>query len=104
MGDKLTEINSWDEVPDFGNEDEEDEFWSKHSLGPALLEQMRPASESGGPPALQIPQSLRELGMTPEIARRLQRIARIKRSRPEDLVLEFLTDRLREEEKRIGIR
>lgn len=103
MGDKLTEINSWDEVPDFGSEDEEDEFWSRHSLGPALLAQMRPASETNGPPALEIPQSLRELGITPEIAHRLQRIARIRGSRAEDLISEFLTDRLYEEERRAGI-
>ncbi|MBA2691633.1 MAG: hypothetical protein H0U65_03945 [Rubrobacter sp.] len=104
MGDKLTKINSWDEVPEFKSEDEEDEFWGKHSLGPALLDQMRPASESGGPPALEIPQSLREIGITPEVARRLQRIARIRGSRLEDLISEFLTDRLHEEEQRTGIR
>ncbi|MGH3087708.1 MAG: CopG family antitoxin [Rubrobacteraceae bacterium] len=104
MGEKLKEINSWDEVPEFGNEDEEDEFWSKHALGPALLEQMRPASELGGPPALKSMRELKKLGVTPETARRLQRIARIKGVQPEDLIHEFLTDRLREEEKRIGVK
>ncbi len=104
MENKPNEINSWDEVPDFESEVEEDEFWSKHALGPALLDQMLPASGSGIPPALEIPPSLRELGITPEVARRLQRIARIKGERTEDLIREFLTDRLHEEERRAGIR
>ncbi len=103
MGEKLKEINSWNEVPEFGNEDEEDEFWSTHALGPALLEQMRPASETGGPPAIKAQRMLKELGITPDIAQRLQRIARIKGMQPEDLVHQFLSDRLHEEEKRAGV-
>lgn len=103
MGEKPREINSWNEVPEFGSEDEEDEFWSTHALGPALLEQMRPASETGGPPAIKASWALKESGITPDIAHRLQRIARIKGVQPEDLVREFLSDRLHEEEKRAGV-
>lgn len=104
MEEKLKEINSWNEVPEFRNEDEEDEFWSTHALGPTLLDQTRPASETGGPPALKTSQALREIGITPEVTHRLQRIARLKGVGPEDLVREFLADRLHEEEKRAGIR
>lgn len=102
MGEKPKEINSWDEVPKFESEDEEDEFWSGHVLGPGLLDRMRPAPE--GPPALEISPSLRELGITSETARRIQRIARIKGERTENLIREFVTDRLHEEERRAGIR
>lgn len=38
---ELIEIQSWDEVPAFENEDEEDTFWATHSLGKELLKQFR---------------------------------------------------------------
>lgn len=40
---QLQEIHSWDEVPAFENEAEEDVFWSTHSLGDELLAQPKPA-------------------------------------------------------------
>jgi hypothetical protein len=40
----MSVINSWDEVPEFVNEEEEHEFWALHSLGGALLDQMVPVS------------------------------------------------------------
>lgn len=36
----MIEINTWDEVPQFNNEDEEAEFWSHHCLGDEALEKM----------------------------------------------------------------
>ena len=40
---QMTEIDSWDEVPDFASDDEERDFWDTHSLGPALLDTFEPA-------------------------------------------------------------
>lgn len=37
---KMTEISSFDQVPEFGGEEEEAEFWATHSLGEGLLESM----------------------------------------------------------------
>jgi hypothetical protein len=51
--DDLPEINSYDEIPAFDNEDEEHEFWSTHALGPGLLETMGRAT---------VTERLREIG------------------------------------------
>ena len=45
--DGLVPVNSLDEIPSFANEDEEHEFWTTHSFGPGLLEQMRPGFLEG---------------------------------------------------------
>jgi mannose-6-phosphate isomerase-like protein (cupin superfamily) len=37
----FTEINSWDEVPEFADEDEEARWWDTHCLGPELLKRFR---------------------------------------------------------------
>jgi hypothetical protein len=44
----LPEINSYDEIPAFRSEDEEDAFWSTHTLGQGLLNNMarRPLTEA----------------------------------------------------------
>ncbi len=39
---KLTPIDSWDEVPEFGSEAEEQAFWDSHTLGEPLLKAMQP--------------------------------------------------------------
>ena len=36
----MMEIRSFDEVPEFGSEEEEAEFWASHSLSDGLLEKM----------------------------------------------------------------
>lgn len=43
--DDLHEIHRWDEVPAFENEDDEDAFWSTHSLGDELLAQLKPVRD-----------------------------------------------------------
>ncbi len=39
--DDLPEVNSYDEIPAFENEDEEHKFWSTHALGDGILKTMR---------------------------------------------------------------
>jgi hypothetical protein len=41
----LIPIESLEEIPVFANEDEEADFWSTHSFGEKLLEQMRPLDD-----------------------------------------------------------
>lgn len=36
----MKEIHSFEEVPEFENEEEEAEFWATHSLGDGLLDKM----------------------------------------------------------------
>jgi hypothetical protein len=43
-------LHSLDEIPEFATEDEEDEFWATHSLGPELLDQMGPPPPGLLPP------------------------------------------------------
>lgn len=42
---ELIPVESLDEIPAFTSEDEEAEFWSTHSFGEALLEQMGPLDD-----------------------------------------------------------
>jgi hypothetical protein len=39
---QLTEVQSWEEVPEFASEAEEADFWATHSLGEMLLAEMAP--------------------------------------------------------------
>jgi hypothetical protein len=62
---KLTPIDSWDEVPEFASEAEEQAFWDSHTLGEPLLEAMQPRAENDPdlPPAREktIPDEVRRL-------------------------------------------
>jgi hypothetical protein len=40
----LLEVNSYDEIPAFASEDQEDAFWSTHRLGERMLKGMKPRS------------------------------------------------------------
>jgi len=51
--DDLPEINSYDEIPAFDNEDDEHEFWSTHTLGEGILKTMQRRS---------LADALREIG------------------------------------------
>lgn len=37
----MTPVSDWSEVPEFATEKEEHDFWSCHSLGESLLNQMK---------------------------------------------------------------
>jgi len=46
----LKPIQRLEEIPPFASEAEEAEFWSTHSFGEALLEQMKPLPQDVLPP------------------------------------------------------
>jgi hypothetical protein len=48
--DDLIPVNSLDKIPRFASEHEEHEFWSTHSLGQPLLDQMKPVEDGSLPP------------------------------------------------------
>lgn len=70
----MTEIRSFDEVPEFESEAEEAEFWATHSLGGELLEKMERRNrilegrEYSGKVNLRMPKSLHR-----DLARRAER-------------------------------
>jgi hypothetical protein len=43
-------VTSLDDVPDFGSEAEEAEYWDTHELGGEALEKMGPLDDILGPP------------------------------------------------------
>lgn len=98
---RLTEIQSWDEVPNFASEAEEAEFWSTHALGDALLDRMEPIPESELPLDIRRtrPVSVR---LGEDVVERLEALARRRNVTPQALVKGFIVDGLNEGEAREG--
>ena len=103
-------INSWDEMPNFADEEEEAEFWATHDTGKALLDQMQPVPLDGGgelPPARSTSSYSRtrpvSVRLDEDVLRRLKAVAAKKRKGYQSLLKEFLVERLYEEEKREGL-
>jgi hypothetical protein len=97
----LTEIHSWDEVPQFGTEAEEAEFWATHSLGEELLvEEPNADPDFPRPRARTKPVSFR---FDDDTLSRLKVVAKKKHTGYQTLAKQFVLERLYEEEKREGI-
>lgn len=98
----MQQIHSFDEVPDFQNEDEEDEFWSTHDLGQEILDQMAPPPEGLLPPprSVSVPRPIR---LEWDTVRRLKALAARKGKGYQALLNEYVLERLEEEEKREGL-
>jgi hypothetical protein len=80
---KHIEIQSWDEVPAFADEDEEADFWSTHSLGQALLNTMAPPPPGLLPPARGEPGGRRSnAAVATAFMAMVHRIERIEDRRP----------------------
>jgi hypothetical protein len=99
---ELTPINDWSELPDFANEDEEHEFWSTHSLGERLLEQMEPVDDDELPPPRSRTRPV-AVRFDDDTIKRLRGLARLKGKGYQTLLKEFVVERLYEEEKRAGL-
>jgi hypothetical protein len=101
----MTEINSWDEVPAFANEDEEHEYWSTHCLGPGILSQMKHRWEEPDPdPRLPSPRPVSiRLRLEGETYVRLRRLAHRRGVAYKALLRELLVERIWEEERREGL-
>lgn len=99
---QLGEIQSWDDVPDFETEAEEAEFWDTHTLGERLLDRMEAIPDGVLPPA-----SVRTVPITfrlgQDALRRLQALADRRQRGYQALILDFVLERLHEEEQREGL-
>ena len=98
---QMQEIHSFDDVPEFTSEDDEAAFWSSHSLGREILDQMGPLSDNLVPTRERTrPVAVR---FDADILRRLRVLAVKKHKGYQTLLKEFVVERLYEEEKREGI-
>jgi uncharacterized protein (DUF4415 family) len=108
MDKKRKEIKSWDEVPSFASEKEEQAWWDEHDISEELLETFRPVPEGELPPPREKtitrprkgPISVR---MEDDLVNRLKALAAIKGIGYQTLLRQFVADRVYEEEKREGI-
>ena len=109
MGKKMKKISSWDEVPEFQNEEEEHEFWGSHSISEELLDTFKPRSELDHLPPprektiTRPPKTAISVRMDPDLMNRLRVLSGIKGVGYQTLLRQFVADRVYEEEKREGI-
>lgn len=104
---RLKTIHSWNEVPEFDNEEDEHKFWGSHSLSEEMLDEFEPRSERDGlpPPRPETrPRGDRlTLDVEKDLANRLKALADAKGVEYQTLLRQFITERVYEEEKREGI-
>jgi hypothetical protein len=109
---KMTEdgfiiIERLEEIPEFKDEAEEHEFWSKHTFSEELLGEMKSVPPEGDdelPPArTPVPSEQIAVRMESDILRRLKALAAKKGMSYQALLKTFVVERLYEEEKREGI-
>jgi hypothetical protein len=94
-------VDSWEDLPAFPSEDEEDRFWATHGLGETLLDQMRPIGDDEDLPAAR--QRDVVVHLDADTVRRLRALADARHESYEQLINDFLVERLYEEEKRAGL-
>ena len=100
--DDLTPVESLDDIPAFANEDEEAEYWSTHSFGERLLDQMGPIEDGSLPPPRERTRPV-AIRFDDDVIGRLKTVARLKHKGYQTLLKEFVVERLYEEEKRAGL-
>ena len=95
-------VHSEEEIPSFANERDEQEFWATHALSEEMLESFGTPEEGVLPPPRTTarPVSIR---IDPDTLARLKVVAEKKHKGYQTLLKEFVTERLYEEEKRLGI-
>lgn len=98
----MKEINSWDEVPQFKSEKEEQEWWDEHTIGEKLLDTFEPVKDGKlpMPRPRKTPVSVR---FDDDLINRLRILAERKHIGYQSLLRRFVAERLYEEEKREGI-
>jgi hypothetical protein len=106
-------VNSWDEVPEFADDEEEAAWWDTHTPGPGMLRDARDVPPEGAPwlpvpadpgrPARRPPAKPINLRLEADTVRRLRRLAERKGTKYQTLLKAFVQERLYEEEKREGL-
>ena len=108
MARKRKEIKSWEEVPSFASEREEQSWWDEHDVSEELLETFGPVPEGELPTPRErtvtrprkTPVSVR---MEEDLVNRLRVLAAVKGIGYQTLLRQFVSERVYEEEKREGI-
>ena len=108
MEKKRKEIKSWDEVPSFASEKEEQAWWDEHDISEELLETFGPVPEGELPPPREKTVTRPRKGpisvrMENDLVNRLKALAAVKGVGYQTLLRQFVADRVYEEEKREGI-
>ena len=94
-----------EDIPAFSSEEEEHRFWSTHTLGEALLDELKPVPLEGDgilPPARSSGRPI-SLRLESDVLRRLRALAARKHVGYQTLLKTFVAERLYEEEKREGL-
>ena len=109
MPKKRKEIKSWEEVPSFASEKEEQAWWDEHDVSEELLETFEARSERDHLPSPREKTVTRprkgtiSLRMEDDLVNRLKALAVVKGVGYQTLLRQFVADRVYEEEKREGI-
>ncbi|MGH3086678.1 MAG: CopG family antitoxin [Rubrobacteraceae bacterium] len=98
---KLKEVNSLEEIPEFESEAEEAEFWSTHSFGDGLLDEMKPIPEGELPPP-RSPGNPVSIRLDADLLNRLKALAAARGIGYQSLLEQFIAERVCDEEKREG--
>jgi hypothetical protein len=115
---ELPSVNSRTEIPKFATEEEFAQFWQTHSIGPGLIEEGRSdpevqalAAKLRGGKERQPPRQPRQpkasfvttLRLDADVETRLKHVAALKQVPYQTLLKQFVSERLYEEEKRMGV-
>lgn len=83
-------ISNWNEIPDFDDEEEEANFWAKHSLEPRLM------NASLHRPTVRESTTI-TLRFDPQMLSRIKRIARARYLNYQSMMKQWLSERLEAE-------
>ncbi len=108
MPKKRKEIKSWEEVPPFALEKEEQAWWDEHDVSEELLETFEARSGRDRLPPREKTVTRPRKGtisvrMENDLVNRLRVLAAVKGVGYQTLLRQFVADRVYEEEKREGI-
>lgn len=116
--DQMTVINTRNEIPENMTTDEAAEFWDTHALGAGLFEEgkndpevqafmtlLRGGKERQSPRQPRQPKAsfVTTLRLDADVEARLKHVAALKQMPYQTLLKQFVSERLYEEEKRLGV-
>ena len=100
--DRMTTVNSLDEIPPFRSEKEEAAYWQTHQLAEELWNELPGVRTGELPPARPRTRSV-AVRFDDSTLRRLRTLAERRNKGYQTLLKEFVVERLYEEEKREGL-
>jgi predicted DNA binding CopG/RHH family protein len=91
----MNTISDWNEVPDFENDEEEHEFWTKNALNPRLINASVHSPDSKESTTI-------TLRFDPRMLSRIKRIARSRFLNYQSMMKQWLAGRMEEEMRKNG--